>query len=148
MSYSLCGTRCVCGVHSRPRSRSVPTPRHLSLSLPFLLPPPLLLHKVIACAKTSDMILMVLDAAKERENDHRTILERELETVGYVVCYGRSSRVCVTPMGVYRGGGGDREVIIRVCLVWDLGGPLYVCGVCYGRTRVWFIVSGCVYNEA
>ena len=46
---------------------------------------PLLLHKVIACAKTSDMILMVLDAAKERENDHRSILERELETVGYVV---------------------------------------------------------------
>jgi hypothetical protein len=31
------------------------------------------------------MILMVLDAAKERENDHRSILERELETVGYVV---------------------------------------------------------------
>ena len=47
------------------------------------------------------MILMVLDAAKERENDHRSILERELETVGYVVAqsvclwYSGTSCVCV-----------------------------------------------------
>ena len=105
MWYSLC----VCGVHSRSRSRAIINPLTIFLSespFPSACPtsPPLLLHKVIACAKTSDMILMVLDAAKERENDHRSILERELETVGYVVCYG--------------------------------------------RIRVWFSVSGCVYNEA
>ena len=39
--------------------------------------------QVIAVAKVSDLVLMVLDAGKEglRQN-HREILERELETVG------------------------------------------------------------------
>jgi len=39
-------------------------------------------REVIAVAKSSDLILMVLDAAKEGVNNHRAILERELETVG------------------------------------------------------------------
>lgn len=37
---------------------------------------------VIAVAKSSDLVLMVLDAAKEGVNNHRAILERELETAG------------------------------------------------------------------
>lgn len=39
-------------------------------------------REVIAVARTSDLVLMVLDAAKEGVNNHRAILERELETVG------------------------------------------------------------------
>mmetsp|Transcript_16252 Transcript_16252/g.21525 ORF Transcript_16252/g.21525 Transcript_16252/m.21525 type:complete len:405 (+) Transcript_16252:163-1377(+) len=39
-------------------------------------------REVIAVAKSADLILMVLDAAKEGVNNHRAILERELETVG------------------------------------------------------------------
>jgi len=38
--------------------------------------------EVIACARASDAILIVLDAGKEGLNRHREILERELETVG------------------------------------------------------------------
>lgn len=39
-------------------------------------------RQVIAVAKSSDLILMVLDAAKERGNRHKEILEKELHTVG------------------------------------------------------------------
>ncbi|CAM9113739.1 unnamed protein product [Ascophyllum nodosum] len=39
-------------------------------------------REVIAVARSSDLILMVLDGAKEGVNRHREILERELETVG------------------------------------------------------------------
>ena len=39
-------------------------------------------RQVIAVAKTADLVLMVLDAGKERQKNHREILERELETVG------------------------------------------------------------------
>ncbi|CAN0193448.1 unnamed protein product, partial [Phaeothamnion confervicola] len=40
-------------------------------------------REVIAVARSADLILMVLDAAKEGNvNNHRAILERELETVG------------------------------------------------------------------
>lgn len=39
-------------------------------------------RQVIAVAKSADLILMVLDAGKEEEKNHREILERELETVG------------------------------------------------------------------
>jgi len=39
-------------------------------------------RQVIAVAKSSDLILMVLDAAKERGNRHKEILEQELQTVG------------------------------------------------------------------
>lgn len=39
-------------------------------------------REVIAVARTSDVVLMVLDAAKEGVSNHRAILERELETVG------------------------------------------------------------------
>ena len=39
--------------------------------------------QVIAVAKVSDLVLMVLDAGKEGlKQNHREILERELETVG------------------------------------------------------------------
>mmetsp|Transcript_64701 Transcript_64701/g.75934 ORF Transcript_64701/g.75934 Transcript_64701/m.75934 type:complete len:420 (+) Transcript_64701:92-1351(+) len=38
--------------------------------------------EVIACARASDAILIVLDAGKEGLNRHRDILEQELETVG------------------------------------------------------------------
>ncbi|CAM9533038.1 unnamed protein product [Chrysoparadoxa australica] len=50
-------------------------------------------REVIAVARSADMILMVLDAAKERGNQHRAILERELETVGL--------RLNKTPPNVY-----------------------------------------------
>ena len=33
-------------------------------------------------ARTSDLVLIVLDAAKEGVDNHKMILERELETVG------------------------------------------------------------------
>ena len=39
-------------------------------------------RQVIAVAKSSDLVLMVLDAGKESEKNHRAILEAELETVG------------------------------------------------------------------
>jgi ribosome-interacting GTPase 1 len=39
-------------------------------------------RQVIAVAKSSDLVLMVLDAAKESEKNHRAILEAELEMVG------------------------------------------------------------------
>lgn len=39
-------------------------------------------REVIAVAKSSDLVMMVLDASKEEGNNHRAILERELETVG------------------------------------------------------------------
>uniref|UniRef100_A0A6B2L6A7 OBG-type G domain-containing protein n=1 Tax=Arcella intermedia TaxID=1963864 RepID=A0A6B2L6A7_9EUKA len=39
-------------------------------------------RQVIAVAKSADLILMVLDAAKERGNQHKEILEKELTTVG------------------------------------------------------------------
>ena len=39
-------------------------------------------RQVIACAKSADLVLMVLDAAKEDVKNHREILERELEIVG------------------------------------------------------------------
>lgn len=39
-------------------------------------------RQVIACAKSADLVLMVLDAAKEGVNNHKRILERELELVG------------------------------------------------------------------
>mmetsp|Transcript_5608 Transcript_5608/g.16531 ORF Transcript_5608/g.16531 Transcript_5608/m.16531 type:complete len:413 (+) Transcript_5608:2242-3480(+) len=38
--------------------------------------------EVIAVARTADLVLIVLDAGKEGVNDHKGILERELETVG------------------------------------------------------------------
>ncbi|TFJ84241.1 hypothetical protein NSK_004232 [Nannochloropsis salina CCMP1776] len=38
--------------------------------------------EVIAVARSSDLVLMVLDGGKEQVNNHRAILERELETVG------------------------------------------------------------------
>jgi small GTP-binding protein len=39
-------------------------------------------RQVIACAKSADLVLIVLDAAKEAVKNHREILERELELVG------------------------------------------------------------------
>lgn len=39
-------------------------------------------REVIAVARSSDLIMMVLDAAREHNNQHRNILERELETMG------------------------------------------------------------------
>eukprot|EP00904_Undaria_pinnatifida_P009410 jgi/Undpi1/559/HiC_scaffold_10.g04023.m1 len=50
-------------------------------------------REVIAVARSSDLILMVLDGAKEGVNQHRKILERELETVGL--------RLNKTPPNVY-----------------------------------------------
>lgn len=39
-------------------------------------------RQVIAVAKSSDLVIIVLDAEKETEKNHRAILEAELETVG------------------------------------------------------------------
>lgn len=39
-------------------------------------------REVIAVARSSDLVMMVLDGARESNNQHRNILERELETVG------------------------------------------------------------------
>ena len=39
-------------------------------------------RQVIAVAKSSDLVLMVLDAGRESEKNHRAILEAELESVG------------------------------------------------------------------
>ena len=39
-------------------------------------------REVIAVARSADLILMVLDGARESNNQHRNILERELETMG------------------------------------------------------------------
>uniref|UniRef100_A0A6U4BXR3 OBG-type G domain-containing protein n=1 Tax=Phaeomonas parva TaxID=124430 RepID=A0A6U4BXR3_9STRA len=39
-------------------------------------------REVIAVARSADMVLMVLDGGREQVNNHRAILERELETVG------------------------------------------------------------------
>ena len=51
-------------------------------------------REVIAVARSSDLIIMVLDGAKEGgTNNHREILEKELETVGL--------RLNKTPPNVY-----------------------------------------------
>jgi small GTP-binding protein len=39
-------------------------------------------REVIAVARSADLVLMVLDAAQEQNNQHRNILTRELETMG------------------------------------------------------------------
>eukprot|EP01029_Cantina_marsupialis_P005658 TRINITY_DN1617_c0_g2_i1.p1 TRINITY_DN1617_c0_g2~~TRINITY_DN1617_c0_g2_i1.p1 ORF type:complete len:405 (+),score=113.38 TRINITY_DN1617_c0_g2_i1:81-1295(+) len=39
-------------------------------------------RQVIACCKSADMVCMILDAGKEKQKNHREILEKELETVG------------------------------------------------------------------
>ena len=39
-------------------------------------------REVIAVARSADLVLMVLDAERESNNQHRNILERELETMG------------------------------------------------------------------
>lgn len=39
-------------------------------------------REVIAVARSADLVLMVLDGEKEQNNQHRNILERELETMG------------------------------------------------------------------
>ena len=38
-------------------------------------------RQVIAVAKSADLIMMVLDAGREEEKNHREILEHELESV-------------------------------------------------------------------
>ena len=58
-------------------------------------------REVIAVARSSDLILMVLDAARESNNQHRDILTAELETVGI--------RLNRTPPDIYfrrKSGGG------------------------------------------
>ena len=50
-------------------------------------------RQVIAVAKSSDLVMMVLDAGKEQEKNHRRILENELESVGL--------RLNKTPPNVY-----------------------------------------------
>jgi ribosome-interacting GTPase 1 len=39
-------------------------------------------REVIAVARSADLVMMVLDAARESNNQHRDILSRELETMG------------------------------------------------------------------
>lgn len=39
-------------------------------------------REVIAVARSADLILMVLDAVRESNNQHRDILTNELETMG------------------------------------------------------------------
>lgn len=39
-------------------------------------------REVISVAHSADLILMVLDGAREENNQHRDILTRELETMG------------------------------------------------------------------
>ncbi|KAK8793501.1 hypothetical protein WA158_004860 [Blastocystis sp. Blastoise] len=39
-------------------------------------------RQVIAVAKSADLIMMILDAGREDEKNHRELLEKELETVG------------------------------------------------------------------
>lgn len=39
-------------------------------------------REVIAVARSADLVMMVLDAAREQNNQHRDILTRELETMG------------------------------------------------------------------
>jgi uncharacterized protein len=39
-------------------------------------------REVIAVARSADLVLMVLDGEREQNNQHRNILERELETMG------------------------------------------------------------------
>ena len=48
---------------------------------------------MIGVAKSCDLVLIVLDAAKESEKNHRAILELELETVGL--------RLNKTPPNIY-----------------------------------------------
>jgi small GTP-binding protein len=50
-------------------------------------------RQVIAVAKSADLVLMVLDAAKEQAKNHRAILERELYLVGL--------RLNKTPPNIY-----------------------------------------------
>jgi len=71
-------------------------------------------REVIAVAKSADLVLMVLDAAKEGVNNHRAILERELETVGL--------RLNKRPPNIYfrkKAGGGVK--FNSTCTLTKLG---------------------------
>ena len=50
-------------------------------------------REVIAVARSADLVIMVLDGAKEQNNQHRNILTRELETMGI--------RLNCEPPGIY-----------------------------------------------
>ena len=50
-------------------------------------------REVIAVARSADLVMMVLDAAREHNNQHRDILSRELETMGI--------RLNKRPPGIY-----------------------------------------------
>jgi ribosome-interacting GTPase 1 len=64
-------------------------------------------------AKSSDLVLMVLDAGKEAEKNHRAILEAELEAVGLRLnqeppnLYFRKSASRCVPAAAAAGGWGD-----------------------------------------
>jgi hypothetical protein len=50
-------------------------------------------REVIAVARSADLVMMVLDGAREQNNQHRNILSRELETMGI--------RLNKKPPGIY-----------------------------------------------
>jgi small GTP-binding protein len=71
-------------------------------------------REVIAVARSADLILMVLDGAKEQNNQHRDILEHELETMGI--------RLNRTPPDVYyRKKSGGNIKFNATCSLTKLG---------------------------
>lgn len=87
-------------------------------------------REVIAVARSADLVMMVLDGAREQNNQHRDILSRELETMGI--------RLNRKPPGIYykkKATGGVK--FNTTCALTQMGdNPQDACSRILGSYRI------------
>lgn len=87
-------------------------------------------REVIAVARSADLVMMVLDGAREQNNQHRDILSRELETMGI--------RLNKKPPGIYykkKATGGVK--FNATCALTQMGDdPQDTCSRILGSYRI------------
>ena len=87
-------------------------------------------REVIAVARSADLVMMVLDGAREQNNQHRDILSRELETMGI--------RLNKKPPGIYykkKATGGVK--FNATCNLTQMGdNPQDACSRILGSYRI------------
>ena len=87
-------------------------------------------REVIAVARSADLVMMVLDGAREQNNQHRDILSRELETMGI--------RLNRKPPGIYykkKATGGVK--FNTTCTLTQMGdNPQDACSRILGSYRI------------
>jgi uncharacterized protein len=87
-------------------------------------------REVIAVARSADLVMMVLDGAREQNNQHRDILSRELETMGI--------RLNKKPPGIYykkKATGGVK--FNATCTLTQMGdNPQDACSRILGSYRI------------